>query len=194
MIPQRLSVKFFVNDSAAVNLPDFVPVLQRWIQRQAVEGLLIDVADYAHVHQGPGVILIGHEADYSLDMADGRPGLLYTRKRDLPDTLPAVLQTTTRLALAAARQLEAESSLKNLSFNFSEAQIKFLDRLNVPNALETFTALEGELQTFAAGLYSDAEIQPLSDDPREPFTVTFKSPHPIDAEALSSRLHETVAS
>ena len=29
--------------------------------------MLIDVADYRHVPAGPGVLLIGHEANYSLD-------------------------------------------------------------------------------------------------------------------------------
>jgi len=31
-----------------------------------VPGLLIDVADYAHVPDGPGVILIGHDVDYGI--------------------------------------------------------------------------------------------------------------------------------
>ena len=82
MISQRISVKFFVSEPDAVHLPAFIPVFHRWIQDHAVEGLLIDVADYKHVPEGPGILLIGHEGDYSIDMAKGRPGLLYSRKRE----------------------------------------------------------------------------------------------------------------
>jgi len=74
----RISVKYFVTDPTVVNLDEIVPVFHRWIQNQSVEGFLIDVADYKHVCQGPGVVLIGHEADYALDMTGGRPGLLYS--------------------------------------------------------------------------------------------------------------------
>ena len=193
MTPKRLSAKFFVAESSPINLPDFLPVFQRWIQRDAVEGLLIDVVDYAHVHHGPGIILIGDEADYSLDLAEGRPGVLYTRKRAMPPTLQDALQTAVRLALTAAQQLEQESALKNLSFDYGEIQLKFLDRLNVPNTTETFEAFKTELQAFADSLYNSAEIVLADGDSREALTITIQSPHPVDAEALARRLSEVIA-
>ena len=193
MTPKRLSAKIFLSEVTDVELADYVPVFQRWIQRNAVEGLLIDVADYAHVHHGPGVILIGDEGDYSLDIAEGRPGLLYTRKRAMPNSLQEALITVVRLALAAARQLEQESSLKNPGIEFGEIQLKFLDRLNVPNTPETFDAIKDALQTFANNLYGNAEITLGSDDPREALTVTLKSTEAVEAEALAGRLNKVVA-
>ena len=50
---------------------EFAAVLNSWIQKQRLEELLIDVADYLHVHNGPGIMLTGHEADYSLDKRAG---------------------------------------------------------------------------------------------------------------------------
>ena len=90
-IPQRIKVKYFVQEPAAVDLPAFIPVFHHWIQEHRVEGLLIDVADYKHMQNGPGIVLIGHEADYALDLAGGRPGLIYDRKRqwEAAATLPA---------------------------------------------------------------------------------------------------------
>ena len=193
MTPKRLSAKFFVTQSPDINLPDFLPVFQRWIQRDAVEGMLIDVVDYAHVHHGPGVILIGDEADYSLDLAEGRPGVLYTRKRAMPPALQDALQTAVRLALTAAQQLEQETTLKNLSFDYSEIQLKFLDRLNAPNTAETFEALKAELQAFADSLYDGAEIVRADGDSREALTITIKSPAPVEAETLAQRLREVIA-
>ena len=60
---QRVSVAVpFVGD---VDPEAFVPVFHDWIRRGAVEGLLIDVARYGHVHHGPGIMLVGHEGDYA---------------------------------------------------------------------------------------------------------------------------------
>ena len=64
---QRIVVKFHLDDGSPVELDKVIPVFHRWIQTGAVEGLLIDVADYSHVPQGPGVMLIAHEGNYALE-------------------------------------------------------------------------------------------------------------------------------
>jgi hypothetical protein len=66
MDPHRIAIKFFVESDprAAVDLEPFIPMFHRFVQQGSVEGLLVDVADYAHVRDGPGVILIGHDVDY----------------------------------------------------------------------------------------------------------------------------------
>src|ERR1043165_8660714 len=63
---QHTNIKFYLEDPEAVNLAEYAAVFNTWIQQQRLEELLIDVADYLHVHNGPGIMLIGHEADYSL--------------------------------------------------------------------------------------------------------------------------------
>src|SRR5512139_3069428 len=108
MIPKRLSVKLFAANPEVVTAEAFMPVFQRWIQRKSVEGLLIDVADYKHVPDGPGMVLIGHEGDYSYNYTDGRPGLLYVRKITSGDSFEANVATAFRLAIQAAQALEAE--------------------------------------------------------------------------------------
>jgi hypothetical protein len=173
MQPRRFSVKYFVQGDIAFDLAALVPVFQRWIQQRSVEGLLIDVADYKHVFQGPGVVLIGHEGDYSFDLRDGRPGLLYTRKRALQATLADDLRLATRLAAEAARRLESESVLNGVRFAFDEAEITFLDRMNTPNAPETFEGIRDSLREFAEDFYqtSTVVIESVEVDPRKPLTV-----------------------
>src|SRR4030095_5221476 len=66
---QRIGVKLFAADGSSVQPREFVPIFHRWIQTQAVANhLLIDVADYAHVPDGPGVLLVAHEGNFSLDL------------------------------------------------------------------------------------------------------------------------------
>ena len=68
-IVEHVQVKIFAREPAAIDLADAIPVFHRWIQEQVSEELLVDVADYRHVPDGPGVMLIAHEANYSLDSA-----------------------------------------------------------------------------------------------------------------------------
>jgi hypothetical protein len=64
---QKVGVKFFVEKGADIPLSSFIPVFHRWIQDDKLEGMLVDVTEYTHVHQGPGVVLIAHEDNYGLD-------------------------------------------------------------------------------------------------------------------------------
>ena len=80
---QHINVKIFVADPSAIDLADAVGVFHRWIKERACPEMLIDVAEYRHVPAGPGVMLIGHEANYSFDERENRLGLLYNRKEAL---------------------------------------------------------------------------------------------------------------
>src|SRR5215468_8447482 len=128
----RLGIKFFAADPASIRLEDFIPLFHGWIQRQAVpKHLLIDVHDYSHIQGGPGILLVGHEGNFSMDMADGKSGLFYYRKQPLDGAgLAAVLKS----ALHGCRCLEEETSLR---FKTSEFVLISNDRLNAPNEAET---------------------------------------------------------
>src|SRR5229473_5672560 len=78
---QHVRVKVFARQPAPIDQGDAIAVFHRWIQNRECPEMLIDVADYRHVPDGPGVMLIGHEASYSLDNTKGRLGLLYSRKQ-----------------------------------------------------------------------------------------------------------------
>jgi hypothetical protein len=190
MKPDRLGVKFFINTPATIDLATVVPVFQRWIQDHAVEGLLIDVIDYKHVHEGPGIVLIGHEGDYGLDLGDGRAGLLYIRKRDGGDSLKDQLRIAFRFAFSACRQLESEPSLQGLAFDYSEVKISFMDRLHTPNRPETFDTVRDEVQDFLTDVYGDdVDIQKVHDDARELFAIRAHSSKDVALDTLLARLN-----
>ena len=183
---QHINVKFFLENPEAVNLGDYSAVFNSWIQQQRLEELLIDVADYLHVHHGPGIMLIGHEADYSLDHRAGRLGLLYNRKAQLEGTTADKLAQAVSAALRAAQILEKENHLK---FNGSELQVVINDRLLIPNSAETFETLEQELKTFFSRLYTGANyVLTHNADPRERFTVDVKTAAPFDVNTLLKNL------
>ncbi len=183
---QHINIKFFIENPQSVNLAEFSAVFNTWIQRQVTEELLVDVADYLHVHNGPGLILIGHEADYSLDNRAGHLGLLYNRKEQLEGTTQEKLAQAVRAALTAARLLENENGLK---FNGQDVQVTINDRLIAPNTTETFGALEPDLRAFFNKLYNGVEYTITNNvDPRERFTVNIKAEANVDVETLLKNL------
>lgn len=186
----RISVKYFVQNPEVVKSAAFIPVFQRWIQDHAVEGMLIDVVDYKHVHEGPGVILIGHEADYALDLDGGRPGLLYVRKRQLHDQLRDTLRQAFRLALTACAHIEVEEDLADIRFDTGEAVVTFLDRLRAPNEPETLQLVHDDLQAVLRDLYKEGTItlDVTHADPRYPFSVRVSASDAPNLATLISRL------
>lgn len=183
---QHINIKFFIENPESVNLSEYLAVFNTWIQRHVTEELLIDVADYLHVHNGPGLILIGHEADYSLDNRAGRLGLLYNRKGQLEGTTQEKLAQAARAVLTAARLLEKENGLK---FNAQAAQIIINDRLIAPNTTETFASLEPDMRTFFDKLYNGTDYTITNNaDPRERFTVNVKAANNFDVETLLKTL------
>lgn len=191
MTPKRLSVKIFARNPEVTDISAFTAVLQRWIQQHTVPGLLIDVVDYKHMHDGPGIVLIGDEGDYAYDLRDGKPGVMFTLKRYEETTLPGVLQNAFRAVVSAAVALETEDSLNGLRFDFNAIKVEFLDRLNTPNRPETWTALEtsGELAAFVTSRYDEAaKIELAHDDPREVFALLVTTENALTGETLVERV------
>ncbi|RPI93803.1 MAG: hypothetical protein EHM40_08685 [Chloroflexi bacterium] len=184
---QHINIKFFIENPEAVKLEEYSGIFNNWIQRHVTAELLIDVADYLHVHNGPGILLIGHEADYSLDNRAGRLGLLYNRKAQLDGSVQEKLAQAAGAALTAARLLEKENGVK---FSGQETQLIINDRLLAPNTRETFAALEPDLRTFFDRLYNGTEytLTYASVDPRERFTVDGKVSTNFDVETLLKNL------
>jgi len=156
----KISVKFFVEDASGIGEHDFVPIFHSWIQQHAVpDHTLIDVADYAHVHNGPGTVLIAHEANFYTDRADGRLGLTYVRK------WPAGGGTVERLAQAYAAVLDGSRRLENapafegkLKFRTDESVVRIHDRLLAPNTSETFEQLKPDLKRLLDDMYGGAAV------------------------------------
>jgi hypothetical protein len=183
---QHITIKFFLENSENVNLADFPMVFNSWIQKQRLDELLIDVADYLHVHNGPGLMLIGFEGNYSLDNRAGRLGLLYNRKAQIEGSNQEKFAQAARATLTVAQILEKENGLK---FNGSEAQVVINDRLLVPNTAESFAALESDLKLFFGKLYNDAGYSLAHHtDPRERFTVNVRTESAFDVDSLLRNL------
>lgn len=185
----KLGIKFFTDD-AAIEPRELIPVFHGWIQRGELDDLLIDVADYSHVHAGPGVLLVAHDGNYAFDEAANRPGLMYYRKRSAHRNLVQRSVQVCRKALIACRLLERASETRGcVRFRGEVLRIVANDRLVAPNNDETYAAIEPVIHELARRLYPGSGYQLVREpDPRERFAVTVTADRPVSVEMLIDRL------
>ncbi|RMH38781.1 MAG: hypothetical protein D6689_18595 [Deltaproteobacteria bacterium] len=167
---------------------DVVAAFHGWIQRDAVDELLIDVVDYSHVPGGPGVLLIGHTGHYAADVVGERPGLRYQRRRDPPGPLAKKLREAAARALAAADRLERDLDGR-LRFRGDELVVRIHSRLLAPNDAPTFAtardAAAGVLHDLFGG--PDVALAP-EPDPRRLLTLYVRGPRGTTAANLRERV------
>jgi hypothetical protein len=183
---QRIGVKVFCGDGAVVGLQEFIPIFHRWIQTHAIEGLLIDVADYSHMTRGPGILLVAHEGMYGIDETGGRRGLVYCLRQPTAGSLESRLTSAMRSALAACRQLASEPELQGrIAFRGEELLVFANDRLHAPNSEESLEQFRPALSTVLASLYPGLECTVMREpDERERFAVTVTVPEPVAVATL----------
>jgi hypothetical protein len=184
---QHLNVKFFVEEPETVDLAPYTAVFNRWIQEKAIaDELLIDVADYRHVPDGPGVVLVGHEANYSLDNAQGRLGVLYNRKAPVTGTPGQRLAQAVGAALRSAQRLAADPGLR---VSGQALQLIVNDRLLAPNTPETLAEMQPELTAFFDKLYGPGGYTlARREEPRARLTLDIRAKDPISVNGLLERL------
>jgi hypothetical protein len=185
---QKLNVKFFVAEPDTVPLNAFIDVFHSWIQ--ATDGVYYDVADYSHMHSGPGVVLIAPEAQIGIDESGGRRGLLYNHRGRLSGSDADRLRHVFSSALTYCRRIEDEPALDGrVKFRCEEAVFIVNDRLAAPNTEETFTAVRPALSGFLRALYGGAEVSLERDeDAGRRFGVSIRAAGRFSAAALLEEL------
>ena len=118
-------------------------------------------------------MLIGHEADRALDFGEGRPGIVYQRKREGEGTLEERFAAAIAAADRTAADIEADPAANGVRFGRDEILLRVNDRLRAPNG---DTALEELRPAIVAALAvvrpgRDAEIARVADDPKGPLTI-----------------------
>jgi hypothetical protein len=187
---QHVNVKLLVKDPERADLEPLIPIFHSWIEGQVFEELLLDVADYRHVPAGPGVVLIGHQGNYSVDNTDERLGVRYNRKAIVNGDNQDALRQAMRASLIACQRLESEPRLEGkLQFNGQEIEFFVNDRLLAPNRDSTREAFHSEFKTFFEKLFRGSEYSvSYSSEPRKLFGVSVKSSRMFAAADLLSNL------
>jgi hypothetical protein len=187
---QHVNVKLLVQNPEGARLEPLIPVFHSWIETQNGDELLIDVADYTHVPAGPGVVLIGHEGNYSVDNTANRLGVRYNRKAAFEGGNQDCLTQAARAVLTACQRLEAEPRLGGkFRFNGQDIEIFINDRMVAPNNAATREAFDADFHLFSRKLFRGKEYSiSYGTDPRGLFTAFVKAARPFSVAELLEAL------
>ena len=166
---QHFRVKLFATPDSRPHLAGAIPVFHRWIQQNRLPETAIDVSDYEHVPEGPGIILVCHEAIYGLDQGKGRLGLLYNRRTVLNGSAEARLLQAVNAAEFAAGLLEQEPEFAgHLRFDRNQWEVAVNDRALAPNTEATWDSLSPVIRsTFDSVIGAGRYTLQRNSDPRE---------------------------
>ena len=188
--PARLSVKLNLNVGSSFDASSCIPVFHQWVGEKSMDELLIDVADYRHVSDGPGILLVGLEGDYGIEEAGGRFGLRYTRKRSIPNSFTDTLLLAYQRAVAACVSLRLDASVaEHFPDTHASVDITVFDRLKYATAASSPPSLIREVALLFASIYgaSGAEAEYIGVDERRPLSIRV-SGEPPSFDRLKHRL------
>jgi len=176
---QKFGVKLFLNTNGSYSSKDFVPVFHNWIQKKAIDNhLLIDVTDYSHILDGPGVMLIAHEGNFSLDQESQHPGIMYMRKTEIAGCFTERFNTVLSTVVKAANRLNDNNIRKQVDFIPNSFRFITNDRLYAENTADNQDLYKRKIQKALEGKYSDSQFKfgDISDEnERLAFTVNFSN-------------------
>ena len=164
---QRVVVKLYAPESG---IPDsvFVPIFHQWIRERALSLVLLDVADYTHVPDSPGVMLIAHETAFALDRSDGRFGLSAQQRRPMRGDPIDGIAATLGQALAVAARLENDRRVRSrLEFDRTSFRIEANDRLRATNTAAGFDELSPLVRNGVERVYPESLVR-VTHAPTEP--------------------------
>ncbi len=161
--PQRLALRLSLVTPIA-DLEPAIGVFHRCLQRGWLEGALLDVADYRHVPQGPGVMLVGHDVDLGLE----HEALVLVRKRSAGDDAAAQLSDLLRMAAVAVSAFAYDGTL-DVDVDLGRPTVTLLDRALAADlgdaAVEALAAAVAPALDAAYGTAPDVAAI-ATDDPR----------------------------
>ena len=184
MTPIRLTIEFAAAKPAG-RLEDAIALFHRFMQRGLVEGLLIDVADYRHVPQGPGVLLVGHDVDYGVT----ENGFSVFRKRQTGVSAVDQFRAALRMGLQALHAIEADGGFE-ASFEAGRFRVAVVDRLQAENSEAGAVAIEAALAPVIREVFGeDTAIERAHvGDARSAVALSVEATGAVDLEAAIARL------
>jgi hypothetical protein len=181
---QRIQIKIAAEAPTGVSLDPFLQIFARWRkEKHAAEW--IDLADYAHLPRGAGIVLVGQRCNIGYDLADPGPGILYTAKKGLSGSQSERLRSAMQWCLELSKRLAAESDFpKDVRLRTDSLELRFNDRLETPKTSETDGELRPAVGQFLDRLYGPGgyALKPLDEKSNVyGFTVRARIAESLDA-------------
>ena len=135
---QRIDVKQLLDAPANPDLDAFLLIFDRWRQRDDHPSDWVDLADYAHMPRGPGILIAGKRDTFSVNLNPPGPGLLTSVRKGLEGTLEDRFREAFRRARELNEAVLAEPEFpEGITVRRGAWEVFLNDRLLVPNSDES---------------------------------------------------------
>ncbi|HEY7678956.1 MAG TPA: hypothetical protein VIC04_00460 [Terriglobia bacterium] len=182
---QRIHIKILSNAPAGLNQEPFIEIFARWRTERNHPAEWVDLADYAHVPRGPGIVLVGQRANFAFDMADPAPGILYAAKKGLTGSHIERMTAAMKSCLELAKRLIAEPEFpKGVALRTDALELRFADRLVTPNTPATDQELRPVVRQAMDRLFGPTGYEltaPADAGETYGFSIRAKKAEPLDA-------------
>ena len=153
---QRFDIKIGLDIRGAATQDEvcdrLIAVFGRWRLEDGEE--IVDLQDYSHVPNGPGIVLVSKRWVLSVDYGAGRPGFLLSNRKGLEGSTAERLAAATKLALAKCQRLLDEAEMDGVAPASSKSvTVALNDRLHYPPTDATDAELAPAMQSLAGGLF-----------------------------------------
>lgn len=132
---QRIDLKLLLEVDGEPDLDAFLVIFDRWRKQKDHPCDWVDLADYAHMPTGPGILIVGKRDAFSVNLNAPGPGLLTSTRRGLAGTLEqrfrAAFDRARDLNAAVLAEAEFPAEFKPRQGNW---EVFVNDRLQFPNS------------------------------------------------------------
>lgn len=154
---QRIELKVLVDAEGELNLDPLLTIFDRWRQDSESPSDWVDLADYAHMPKGPGVMMAGKRENFALDLNDPGPGIFFSGKKDFSGSLEERFLEAFRRFLTLAAALVAEQEFPaEFRVRPGDWEVVVNDRLDFPNTDESDRAVRPGLEAALDKLFGRA--------------------------------------
>ena len=190
---QRIHVKLLADAQPDLGLDPFLAIFGRWRQDKSHPSQWIDLADYAHMAKGPGILLVGKQGNFSANRDDPGLGLLYAGKAGFEGSEEErVLEAFRRCLELTQAVLEEPEYPTGLKLEPGSWELFINDRLNFPNNEATDAVLRSSIETalntlFGVGGYTLAR----DGDPQRRYAFSIRAATSGDLAELLDKVKTT---
>lgn len=149
----RVDVKLLVANPEDSDHAAYTRILTRWLKADGERWM--DIADYAHVPSGPIVMVIGDDAQFSVDASKGELGVLYSHRGELEGDDTQRLTSLLRTALQLVDDLEREDDCP-IRVRTDRVDVAVNDRAAYPNTPDTAATLVKTVVAAAEEVFGGA--------------------------------------
>ncbi len=149
---RRIDVKLPITNPEDSDNAAYTGIFTRWLSD---EERWLDIADYTHVPSGPTVMIVGDDAQFSIDAGKGELGVLYSHRGELEGSDTERLEHVLRTALQLVADLESEDDCP-IRVRTDRADVVVNDRLAHPNQDDTAAALTTAVTAAAESVFGAA--------------------------------------